>query len=189
MLIFDIEIANPIAPADDSKREAGLFYAKDFQDYSNMGIACIVAYEYSTDKYRIFGKYELDDFQLLLDAHDVAVGFNNIRFDNNVLRACNVSISDSKSYDILAKIYHALGSFQKGCKLEDVIKANFPNSAGKSMNGADAPIQWQKGYHTRVIDYCVNDVRLTKMLLDRILRFGWLKNPINPDKLIKIKRP
>ncbi len=189
MLIFDIEIANPIAPKDPSKKEAGLFYAKDFNDFANMGIACIGVYEYTVDKYRVFGEYELSEFQQLLDTHDVAVGYNNIRFDNNVLRASNVTISDSKSYDILAQIYSALGSYQKGCKLDDVIKANFPTATGKTGSGVDAPIHWQRGYHTKVIDYCLNDVRLTKMLLDRILRFGWIKNPIFPDKTLKMKRP
>jgi hypothetical protein len=189
MLIFDIEIANPIAPKNPAEREAGLFYARDFNDYENMGIACIGVFDYTADKYRVFGEYELDQFRELLDAHDVSVGYNNIRFDNNVLKANNIVVLPNKSYDILAEIYSALGSFQKGCKLDDVIKANFPNTPGKTGSGADAPIDWQKGYHTRVIDYCLNDVRLTKMLLDRILRFGWIKNPISPDKTLRMKRP
>lgn len=188
MFIFDIEIANPIAPKNPAEKQEGLFYAKDFNDYENMGIACIGVYEYTTDKYRVFGEYELDDFRQLVAAHDIAVGYNNIRFDNNVLNANKIVVPPSKSYDILAEIYSALGSYQKGCRLDDVIKANFP-SAGKTGNGADAPINWQKGYHTRVIDYCLNDVRLTKMLLDRILRFGWIKHPIFPDKTLKMKRP
>lgn len=188
MLIFDIEIANPIA-TDTTIKEANVFYANGWKDYPNMGIACIGAYDYTADKYRVFGEYELNDFQQLLDAHDVLVGYNNISFDNNVLRASNVVISDSKSYDLLAQIYFALGSRQKGCRLDDVIKANFPGDAGKPMNGADAPILWQRGYQTKVVDYCLNDVRLTKKLLDRVLRFGWIKNPIFPDKALKIKRP
>jgi hypothetical protein len=188
MFIFDIEIQNPIAPKNPAEREAGLFYAKDFNDYENMGIACIGVYDYTADKYRVFGEYELDEFRQLAEMHDTAVGFNNIRFDNNVLKANNVVISANKSFDILSEIQSTIG-FQKGCRLDDVIKANFPSAEGKTGSGADAPILWQRGYHTKVIDYCLNDVRLTKMLLDRILRFGWIKNPISPDKPLKMKRP
>jgi hypothetical protein len=188
MFIFDIEIANPIAPKNPAEREAGLFYAKDFNDYANMGIACIGVYEYTTDKYRVFGEYDLDDFRQLVAANDIAVGFNNIRFDNNVLNANQIVVLPNKSYDILHEIQSAIG-LQKGCRLDDVIKANFPSAGGKTMNGADAPLLWQRGYHTKVIDYCLNDVRLTKMLLDRIIRFGWIKNPISPDKTLKMKRP
>ena len=190
MFIYDIEIKHPIAPKNPAERDSSIeFYAKDFNDYANMGIACVGAYDYTCDKYRVFGEYELEDFQQFINSHDVAIGYNNIRFDNNVLRSCNIQISDSKSYDILAQIYSALGSFQKGCRLEDVIKANFPNSAGKSGDGAQAPILWQQGYHTKVIDYCLNDVRLTKMLLDRILRCGFITNPIETAKDLRIKRP
>lgn len=145
--------------------------------------------EYTTDKYRVFGEYELEDFQKLVDSHDAAIGFNNIKFDNGVLRACDIKIDDRRSYDILAEIYRALGSFQKGCKLDNVIAANFPSNAGKNGDGAMAPILWQQGYHTRVIDYCLNDVRLTKMLTDKILRNGCIKSPLNPETLLRMKRP
>ena len=188
MLIFDIEIANPIAPKNPAERQDGLFYARDFNDYENMGIACIGVYEYTTDKYRVFGEYELDEFRQLLDTNDVSVGYNNTRFDNNVLKANKIDVQPNKSYDIYFEIVRQLGHV-KGCKLDDVIKANFPNSPGKNGDGAQAPILWQPGYHTKVIDYCLNDVRLTKMLMDRIIRFGWIKNPIFPDKTLKIKRP
>lgn len=189
MFIFDIEIANPIAPKDPAERKPEIFYAKDFSDYENMGVACICVYEYTTDKFRVFGEYELDDFRQLAGSHDVAVGYNNIRFDNKVLKACNIDIQPNKSYDILAEIYSSFGSFQKGCRLDDVIKANFPSAGGKTLDGAEVPLLWQRGYQTKVIDYCLNDVRLTKMLLDRILRFGWIKNPIDPAKTLRIKRP
>lgn len=187
MFIFDVEIANPI-PSPGVEPIKGLTYAKGWDYPASMGIACIGVYEYTTDKYRVFGEYELEDFQKLVDVHDVAIGFNNIRFDNSVLRACDVNIDDRRSYDILAEIYRALGGIQKGCKLDNVIQANFSN-AGKNGDGAQAPILWQQGYHTRVIDYCLNDVRLTKMLVDRILRHGHINNPIQPTQILRLKRP
>lgn len=189
MIIFDIEIANPIAPENPADREIGLFYAKDFKDYENMGIACIAAYDYATDKYHVFGEYELDSFKKLVDSTDKTVGYNNIRFDNNVLAASQIVIPSYKSYDILAEIYSALGSRQKGCRLDDVVKANFPSEPGKNGDGAKAPIRWQRGYHCEVINYCLNDVRLTKKLLDKIIRTGSLVSPLDPGKLLKINRP
>lgn len=188
MLIYDIEIANPIPPSDGSPLQSGINYSKGWDFPATMGVACIGVYDYTKDSWRVFGEYELEDFQKLINSHDRFVGFNNIGFDNKVLATCNVSIPTNYCYDILSEIYHSLGSRQKGCRLNDVIKANFP-TAGKNGDGAEAPILWQRGYHTKVIDYCLNDVRLTKMLLDRIIRCGWLKNPINPEQLLKIRRP
>jgi hypothetical protein len=189
MFIFDIEIKHGIPPASAAERQDGIIYCAGWEDYAAMGVACVGCYDYTADKYRVFGDHDLEDFQKFVEAHDRLVGFNNNRFDNNVLRAAGVVIPSEKSYDLLSEIYSALGSYQKGCRLADVVKANFPNAAGKSGNGADAPILWQRGFHTRVIDYCLNDVRLTKMILDRVLRFGYINNPVNPSQTLRLRRP
>ena len=190
MIIFDIEIKAGPLPKELSDRRANVTYAASWTDYLGMGIAVIGCYDYMSDKYRVFGegKSELDDFQQIIDSHDSIVGFNNNRFDNPLLEAHGVVIPAKKSYDILTSIYSALGSYQKGCGLDAVVKANF-NSAGKTGSGAEAPILWQKGHYTQVIDYCLNDVRMTKMLLDRILRDGWINNPLNPGRKLYLPRP
>lgn len=187
MIIYDLEISNPI-PEDGKPPIIGITYAKGWNFPASMGIACIGVYDYTADTYRVFGEYEMEDFQKLIDAHDVCVGFNNIKFDNAVLRTADINIDDRKSYDILFEIGRKTGNI-KGCSLENVVQTNFPNAAGKNGKGALAPILWQQGYHTKVIDYCLNDVRLTKMLMDRILRFGELRNPIKSGEVIKIRRP
>lgn len=189
MFIYDLEIKNAIPPKDVQQRKDGIKYCAGWEDYANMGISCIGVWDYKADKPRVFGERELQDFQAFVNSHDVAIGYNSLRFDNNVLEANNVVIQPHKTYDLLQEIYAALGSRQKGCRLDDVVKANFPNLAGKTGNGADAPAQWQTGQHTKVIDYCLNDVRLTKMIMDKILRSGEINNPIFPDQKLKMRRP
>lgn len=188
MFIYDIEIRHAIA-TKQAEKNPGYKYCSGFDDFANMGIACICAYDYQTDKFRVFGQDELDAFRSFADSHDTAVGYNNIRFDNCLLADNSIVIPPHKTYDILAEIYSALGSYQKGCRLDDVVKANFPNNSGKSGNGADAPLWWQDGLYTKVIDYCLNDVRLTKKLLDKIIRFGYLNNPVRPGEFLPIRRP
>lgn len=189
MFIFDIEIKHGIAPNDPNERKSNIKYCDGWTDYAAMGVACIGVWDYTTDSSRVFGELELEEFQKFIDSQDCAIGFNNNRFDNNVLRANDVTIAPQKSYDILAEIYHALGSFQRGCSLVNVVKASFPKSAGKTGDGALAPELWQTGFHTRVIDYCLNDVRLTKMIMDKILRHGHINNPIQPTQVLRLKRP
>ena len=188
MFIFDIEIANPIPP-ENGQLVPGIKYSRGWNYPATMDIACICVYDYVTDTYRVFGEFELEDFQSFIDRQDISVGFNNIRFDNTVLRACDIKISDSNSYDILAEIYNALKSRPKGCKLENVIKANFSTPPTKTIDPAEAPILWQRGHHTKVIDYCLNDVKMTKMIFDKIIRSGSIRNPINPEQSLKLKRP
>lgn len=188
MFIYDIEIQNGIAPRNPAERKANIKYCAGWEDYAAMGVAVIGVWDYKTDSSRVFGEYELKDFQKFVDSQDIAIGFNNNRFDNNILRANGVVILPSKSYDILHEVYSAIGSRQKGCRLDDIVKANFSN-AGKTGNGAEAPELWQKGFYIKVIDYCLNDVRLTKMILDRILRFGYINNPIYPSEILRLRRP
>lgn len=187
MFIYDLEIENPIPPKDGVLLPE-IKYSKGWDYPATMGIACICVYEYTTDTVRTFGEYEMEAFQRLIDSHDVAVGFNNIKFDNAVLRTADITIDDKKCYDIFAEIQKQLG-FVKGCRLDDCVKANFPSHAGKNGDGAMAPVLWQQGYKTRVIDYCQNDVRLTKMLLDRILRFGFIYDPTDKSKQLRLRRP
>lgn len=187
MFIFDIEIRNAIA--DFKTRKVGFRYCDGWNDYAGMGIACIGVWDYQTNASRVFGEDNLEEFKKFIETQDIAIGFNNDRFDNNVLRANGIVIQPDKSYDLLSAIYSALGSRQKGCRLEDVIKANFSNAAGKTGDGSQAPMLWQSGCYTSVIDYCLNDVRLTKMLIDKIIRFGYINNPIYPSELLRLKRP
>ena len=47
----------------------------------------------------------------------------------------------------------------------------------KTGNGALAPIDWQQGRIGSVIDYCLQDIKLTEQLFRIILGYGWILNP------------
>lgn len=57
MFIYDLEIENPIPPTD-GKLIPDIKYAKGWDYPATMGIACVCAYEYTTDTVRTFGEYE-----------------------------------------------------------------------------------------------------------------------------------
>lgn len=194
MLIYDIEIVNAI-PVKRKGSEIGIEYCEGWHDHKNMGISCIGVYDYESERYRIFLKDNFDQLNELIKLHNVIVGFNNIRFDNCVMAENGFDLYDliERSYDILQEIWISVGlsgDFSKahgGYGLDDVCKANF--GIRKTGNGALAPILWQQGKHGEVIDYCLNDVYMTKRLLDRIITTGSIKNPKHPGKLINIERP
>jgi DEAD/DEAH box helicase domain-containing protein len=186
MLIYDIEIAKMI-PSKDREPEFGLEYCAGFDDFANMGIALIGVHDYVADQSRLFGQHELEEFKELISKHDVLVGFNNIRFDNQLLAANGVNIPETICYDILVEMFNQFGGRRSGCKLGDVARVNF--GVGKSGDGADAPKLWQKGFFGKVADYCLHDIRLTKKIVDRILRQGWIVNPINPERRLYLPRP
>lgn len=191
MIIYDCEIIKGIAQ-DPLEREPDIEYCDGWRDFENMGISCIGAYDYATQKTRLFLKDNMDDFQRLIEDTDYIVGFNNIAFDDQLCAANGIHIPSEKSKDLLVAIWEGLGlntTFQSkeshgGYGLNTLCHANF--GIGKTGHGALAPNQWQRRQYGRVIDYCLGDIGLTKRLLDLVNGCGLVTNPKDPDQLIPV---
>jgi len=191
MIIYDCEIKKAIADENHSAID-GIEYCDGWKDFVNMGISCIGAYDYITGRYRVFCEDNFDEFQKLVDRHNVVVGFNSIAFDNRLLAANGISVETEKSYDILVAIWKGAGLSAEfsdpshiGFGLDDVCKTNF--GLDKTGHGPTAPVLWQQGKIGAVIDYCLNDVYLTKMLLDHIHSHEWIKDPRDATKKLCVR--
>ena len=205
-LIYDIEIEKAIA---DKKNPpvGGIEYCKGWGDHAGMGISFIGAYDYQEDRYRAFFKDNFADFANLVSSRNPIVGFNNIGFDNKVLvntsstasylYACHIDTESIilRSYDILREIWRAAGldpnkfnlHTHVGYGLDDCCKANF--GIRKSGNGALAPVDFQRGKYGNVADYCLNDVRMTKKLFDQIISHGYIIDPKDQNRILRLRRP
>lgn len=195
MIIYDCEIIRAIPPKNPADTIQGIEYCGGWRDFENMGISVIGAYDYEQDRYRVFCKDNPDEFQDLVDQADVVVSFNGLAFDNRLVEANGLTVPDDKSYDLLVEIWRAVGlgpTFEypthAGYSLDAMVKVNFPGEA-KTSRGDLAPVLWQQGQVGRVIDYCLQDNRLTKLLLDRVIRDGTLINPKNTDELLLMTPP
>ena len=183
MIVYDIEIKRAV-PSESRPREEGVDYCDGWRDFENMGIACICAYDAITDRYRVFSDGNLDAFEDLCRGRLVA-GFNSIQFDDQVLAVEGISVKTD--YDLLREVWVADGlepTFRSvethgGYGLDALAKAN--GLTGKTGNGADAPIWWQRGEYGKVIDYCVEDVRQTWLLVKQVLKDGHLAHPKKPE--------
>jgi len=185
IIIYDLEILKAIPDPRGGEPEVGIEYCEGWKDHANMGITVLGVYDYLEDRYRVFLDDNKEEFAKLLDSRGpLCVGFNSIPFDNEVLmhtegwRAPNTAIC----YDLLKEIWNALklqSAFNVGTHgglgLEAMCEANFGTK--KSGNGAMAPILWQRKQFGAVIDYCLNDVVLSKQLMDRVLAGHPLINP------------
>lgn len=191
-IIYDIEIVNAI-PNRDGTREDGIVYCGGWHDHAGMGVSVIGVYDYTEDRYRVFCR---DNFPIFEEAckGKMLVGFNSIPFDNAVISAdLGVALPEDHCYDILRETWAAAGLGPKfdfkthgGYGLDAMCKANFGTK--KSGNGALAPVLWQRGQIGEVIDYCLNDVRLTKQLFDQVLSGRPLKNP-NGGRDLNLRNP
>lgn len=197
-LVYDLEIVNGIPPRD-GKCEADITYCAGWDDHANMGISVICAYDSESDRYRVFCE---DNFTAFLDlCGDVAgdegrlVSFNGIRFDNQVIwHALKMHIEEDLCYDLLREVWAAAGfgsefnwKTHAGFGLDACAKANF--DLGKTGYGGDAPVWWQRGEIGKVIDYCLEDVRLTTKLFQRVLLQGQIADPRDPSKRLHLRHP
>jgi hypothetical protein len=192
MLIYDIEIEKAILGKGETPK-TGINYCGGFNDFANMGIACVGVYDFNIGRTRVFLKDNLAEFEKIFCASDCNVGFNNHRFDNRLLIANGLSFPVGKSYDILEEVWRGLGlsmTFRPethgGLSLDNFAYANFRIT--KNGKGATAPIDWQEGRRGKVIDYCLSDVEITRRLLQRIVNKGSLKHPKTGEE-IKIRKP
>ena len=62
-----------------------------------------------------------------------------------------------------------------GYGLDALAKAN--GLGGKTGYGGYAPVDWQRGLYGKTIDYCIEDVRQTWMLVQMVISVGWLNHP------------
>jgi DNA polymerase elongation subunit (family B) len=188
MLILDCEIKNLLLKGKKDVRKDGFVYAKDWNDFQGMGISVVGTYSYKSDEYEAFLETRLSDLQRTIDSYDLIVGFNILNFDRKLLEAFGVQIPRDKIYDIYLEIKRAAdaGKYEKGFNLKNIALVN--NVSQKSGHGADAPEMWQQGKETEVIEYCLQDVKVTKELLDLIME-GKLRDPRNPEKILNVEKP
>ena len=171
MLVYDIEIVKAIQRKDEEKID-GIEYCEGFHDHANAGISVICAYDWDIRRYRVFTAEAFTVFETLANDRLLA-GFNSISFDDAVC-AASAGINVTTGYDLLRECWIAdglspefEGESHGGYGLDALAKAN--RLYGKTGHGAVAPVDWQQGRYGSVIDYCLEDVRLTAKLIHRVI--------------------
>ena len=186
-LVYDIEIVKGILGRGEQPIN-GIEYCEGWHDHANMGISVIGAYDYKADRYRTFMRDNFPEFIALCHDRAPLVSFNGLSFDDMVINATICQMPESPRYDLLVEIWKASGLGPKfqypshaGFGLDACCEANF--GTRKTGNGALAPVLWQRGDYGQVVDYCLNDIKLTKQLFDKVLAGGAVTCPKTGDAL------
>jgi DEAD/DEAH box helicase domain-containing protein len=175
-IVLDVESKTPIKELPNGWNSTHL-----------MGVGCAVIYSFKEDKYSIYGdtKGELLDLQNRLLKADRVTTWNGWRCDfpmiwglqtpHTVLQMINTSddmlrrawIKLQLNPDIYDPNTHG------GLSLDDVSK-NTIGSEGKTGSGESAPLWLRAGQWGRTVDYCLNDVKLTRDLCLHVDKTGFL---------------
>jgi DEAD/DEAH box helicase domain-containing protein len=125
-----------------------------------MGMSLGVTYSTARNDYRIYGERQVDDLIRELQRADLIVGFNNLRFDYEVLHGYTAfDLRQLPTLDMLVELQTKL---QHRLSLDAIATATF--GLEKTAEGMQA-IQWfREGRMLDIAEYCCYDVKLTRLV-------------------------
>ena len=127
---------------------------------AQMGMSVGVTYSTSREGYLIYGEKQVDDLIRELQRADLVVGFNNLRFDYEVLHGyTTLDLRQLPTLDMLVILQNQL---QHRLSLDSIATATF--GVEKTAEGMQA-IQWFKeGKLLDIAEYCCYDVKITRLV-------------------------
>lgn len=127
---------------------------------SRMGMSVGVTYSSARGDYHIYGEKQVDELIKELQRADLVVGFNNLRFDYEVLHGYTpLDLRQLPTLDMLVDLQNTL---QHRLSLDSIATATF--GVEKTAEGLQA-IQWFKqGKLLELAEYCCYDVKITRLV-------------------------
>lgn len=148
-IVFDIETSNIFS-------EVGAY------DPTLLDLSVVCIYDYERDVYESFLQENLPKLWPILENADLLIGFNSDHFDIPLLnKYYSGDLTKIKSLDILKEIKNSYG---RRMKLDQIAEGTL--NINKSGHGLDAVTWWRNGEYAKVIQYCIDDVKITKDVYD-----------------------
>ncbi len=126
----------------------------------DMRMSVGVTYSTARGDYRIYGEKEVNELIKELMRADLVVGFNNLRFDYEVLHGYTVmDLKQVPTLDMLVDLQKAL---QHRLSLDSVATASL--GVEKTAEGLQAIKWFREGKMMEIAEYCCYDVKITKLV-------------------------
>ena len=127
---------------------------------SQMEMSVGVTYSTKRGTYEIYGENRVNDLINELLRADLVVGFNNLRFDNEVLHGYTAfDMGQVPTLDMLVDLQETI---QHRLSLDSIATATL--GVEKTAEGLQA-IQWyREGKLYEIAEYCCFDVKITRMV-------------------------
>jgi DEAD/DEAH box helicase domain-containing protein len=147
-----------------------------------MKISCAVLYDAKEDRFIDFLENQIPQFIDHLQKLDLVIGFNIKRFDYRVLKGySDYNFSKLNNLDILEEVEKYLGFRLSLAHLSSVTLGT-----SKTADGLQALRWWQQGRILEIIEYCRQDVKITRDLYRYGLRHRHLLFTNRADKTVRI---
>lgn len=154
-IFFDIETSN-------------IFSDVGVNDPSLLDLSVVGIYDSQRGAYEHFLVEDLPRLWPILENADVLIGYNSDHFDIPLLnKYYSGDLTKIRSLDLLKEIKNCYG---RRMKLDQVAEGTL--GINKTGLGTQATEWWKNGEYQKVIDYCLNDVKITKQIYDYALANG-----------------
>jgi DEAD/DEAH box helicase domain-containing protein len=131
-----------------------------WNNIEQLGLSVGVTLHSRDDSFHVYRADQTTEFLADLRAADCVVGFNSRGFDFRVLQPyVDFNLKELNNIDLMLDIKAAAG-LRVG--LNNTCSATL--GEGKSGDGAESVQWWRDGRHDEVIEYCKQDVLLTRRL-------------------------
>jgi len=127
---------------------------------SLMRMSIGVTYSSARGGYQIYGEKQVDDLIRELQRADLVVGFNNLRFDYEVLHGyTTLDLRQIPTLDMLVDLQKAL---QHRLSLDSIASATL--GVEKTSEGMQAIHWFKEGKLAEIAEYCCYDVKITRLV-------------------------
>jgi hypothetical protein len=127
---------------------------------SAMKMSIGVTYSTARGEYKIYGEPQVNDLIQELQRADLVVGFNNLRFDYEVLHGyTTMDLRQLPTLDMLVELQNTLNH---RLSLDSIATATF--GLEKTAEGLQAIRWFKEGKLLEIAEYCCFDVKLTKLV-------------------------
>ena len=136
----------------------------------DMGMSVGVTYSTAREGYRIYSEKQVDDLVKELSRADLIVGFNNLRFDYEVLHSYTIlDLRQIPTLDVLVELQKTL---EHRLSLDAVASATL--GVEKTSQGMEALVWFRQGRLMDIAEYCCFDVKITRLLHEYGTRYKQL---------------
>ena len=127
---------------------------------SRMRMSVGVTYSTERGDYRIYGEKQVDELIQELRRADLVVGFNNLRFDYEVLHGyTTLDLRQIPTLDMLVDLQKTL---QHRLSLDAIAAATL--GVEKTSEGMQAIRWFKEGKLLEIAEYCCYDVKITRLV-------------------------
>jgi DEAD/DEAH box helicase domain-containing protein len=146
-----------------------------------LGISVACAYDSKTDAFLSYRESEIPKLIELCEER-LVVGYNIRGFDLPVMVPYGLKIQKVDAFDIMYDLQTL--TRQQFLKLEAVARGTL--GAGKSADGLLAVEWWKQGEIQKIIDYCMQDVKVTRDVFQFGRQNGFVKIQRSEDKITQV---